>query len=170
MELTRLKGVNGTLVVYEDYLELIRDKLVAAANGLRGTKRLYFSDISSIEFKSPKMTGGYFFFVMPGSTSSSPSISLSSLLSPTSPEWIRALSDENTLMLNGFQDTSAAENVYSIVMDQWNKAHASNKDSSTTVINAPSGADEIRKYKQLLDDGIITQSEFDAKKKQILGI
>lgn len=33
-----------------------------------------------------------------------------------------------------------------------------------------SGADEIRKYKQLLDDGIITQEEFDAKKKQILGL
>ncbi|WP_395319637.1 ion channel [Fructilactobacillus frigidiflavus] len=30
--------------------------------------------------------------------------------------------------------------------------------------------DEIRKYKSLLDDGIITQSEFDAKKKQLLKI
>ena len=32
------------------------------------------------------------------------------------------------------------------------------------------GADEIRKYKALLDDGIISQEESDAKKKQILGI
>lgn len=31
-------------------------------------------------------------------------------------------------------------------------------------------AAEIRKYKQLLDDGIISQSEFDAKKKQLLGL
>ncbi len=30
--------------------------------------------------------------------------------------------------------------------------------------------DEIRKYKSLLDDGIITQSEFEAKKKQLLKI
>lgn len=29
---------------------------------------------------------------------------------------------------------------------------------------------EIRKYKELLDDGIITQDEFDAKKKQMLGL
>ncbi len=29
-------------------------------------------------------------------------------------------------------------------------------------------ADELRKYKALLDDGIITQEEFDAKEKQIL--
>ncbi len=33
-----------------------------------------------------------------------------------------------------------------------------------------SSADEIRKYKELLDDGIITEEEFEAKKKQLLGI
>lgn len=31
-------------------------------------------------------------------------------------------------------------------------------------------ADEIRNLKGLLDDGILTQEEFDAKKKQLLGI
>lgn len=30
--------------------------------------------------------------------------------------------------------------------------------------------DEIRKFKQLLDDGIITQEEFETKKKQLLSI
>ena len=35
---------------------------------------------------------------------------------------------------------------------------------------AASGADEIMKYKQMLDAGIITQEEFDAKKKQLLGL
>ena len=34
----------------------------------------------------------------------------------------------------------------------------------------PSAADEIRRYKALLDDGIITEEEFEAKKKQLLGI
>lgn len=33
-----------------------------------------------------------------------------------------------------------------------------------------SGADEIKKFKALLDDGIITQEEFNAKKKQLLGL
>lgn len=31
-------------------------------------------------------------------------------------------------------------------------------------------ADEIRKYKQLFDDGIITKEEFEAKKKQLLNL
>ena len=34
----------------------------------------------------------------------------------------------------------------------------------------PSAADELKKYKDLLDMGVITQEEFDAKKKQILGL
>ena len=33
-----------------------------------------------------------------------------------------------------------------------------------------SSADEIEKFKRLLDKGIITQEEFDAKKKQLLGL
>ena len=37
-------------------------------------------------------------------------------------------------------------------------------------ITNTSGADEILKYKQLLDMGVISQEEFDAKKKQLLGL
>lgn len=33
-----------------------------------------------------------------------------------------------------------------------------------------SAADELKKFKELLDMGVITQEEFDAKKKQILGL
>ena len=44
--------------------------------------------------------------------------------------------------------------------------------SAATVVNAPatSNADELKKFKELLDAGIITQEEFDAKKKQLLGL
>ena len=33
-----------------------------------------------------------------------------------------------------------------------------------------SNAEELKKYKELLDNGVITQEEFDAKKKQLLGL
>ena len=33
-----------------------------------------------------------------------------------------------------------------------------------------SNADELKKYKELFDQGVITQEEFDAKKKQLLGL
>ena len=43
-------------------------------------------------------------------------------------------------------------------------------ESSSAEISLASPADELRKFKQLLDEGIINQEEFEAKKKQILGL
>ena len=42
--------------------------------------------------------------------------------------------------------------------------------SATTVIQQVSVADEILKFKGLLDAGIITQEEYNAKKNQLLGL
>ena len=39
-----------------------------------------------------------------------------------------------------------------------------------TVIQQISAADELKKFKELLDMGIISQEEFDAKKKQLLDL
>ena len=46
----------------------------------------------------------------------------------------------------------------------------SESQNNVTVVSTPSesSADEIKKYKDLLDAGIITQEEFEAKKKQLL--
>ena len=38
----------------------------------------------------------------------------------------------------------------------------------TQVVQNQSGADELKKYKELLDDGVITESEFLEKKEQLL--
>ena len=48
-------------------------------------------------------------------------------------------------------------------------------DQSAAATEAPapqavSAADEILKFKQLLDAGVITQEEFNAKKAQLLGL
>ncbi len=48
------------------------------------------------------------------------------------------------------------------------------QNERVTITNIPSAnnstADELKKFKELLDIGAITQEEFDAKKKEILGI
>ena len=46
----------------------------------------------------------------------------------------------------------------------------STQSGATIVQQASSPADELKKFKELLDMGIITQEEFDAKKKQLLGL
>lgn len=48
-------------------------------------------------------------------------------------------------------------------------SNVKNQNSSANTKNA-SSADEILKYKNLLDVGAITQEEFDLKKKELLGL
>ncbi len=50
------------------------------------------------------------------------------------------------------------------------ESNKSNTNSAVEQQNNLSVADEILKFKQLLDSGIISQEEFDAKKKQLLGL
>lgn len=40
----------------------------------------------------------------------------------------------------------------------------------TNIMQETSVADELKKFKELLDTGVITQDEFDVKKKQLLGL
>ena len=42
--------------------------------------------------------------------------------------------------------------------------------ASANNVQTQSSADELKKFKELLDMGVITQEEFDAKKKQLLGL
>lgn len=44
------------------------------------------------------------------------------------------------------------------------------QNSPAQVVATTSAADELKKFKELLDIGAITQEEFDAKKKQLLGL
>lgn len=48
-----------------------------------------------------------------------------------------------------------------------NQISKQNRNCGTSAV-AFSPADEIKKYKELLDEGIISQEEFDFKKKQLL--
>ena len=86
-------------------------------------------------------------------------------------------------------------NYQEIIQTRYYKFKVDYKDGSSTIITAKEGSvkcnnllklvntdsdletqhqieptEELRKYKKLLDDGIITQKEFEQKKKQILGL
>ncbi|MFC6179985.1 SHOCT domain-containing protein [Lactiplantibacillus daowaiensis] len=79
-------------------------------------------------------------------------------------------------------DTSTSSSTYAAVQrsvmqvgHDLDKIIADNNASTTMQAATPSDtsnstADDLRELKQLLDDGILTEDEFTAKKKQILGI
>lgn len=53
--------------------------------------------------------------------------------------------------------------IYAVISDL-----LGNRQSVTHIATALSNADELRKYKELLDMGAITNEEYDAKKKKLL--
>ena len=65
------------------------------------------------------------------------------------------------------QDTLSA---LQLAVDMVNTKAAEAPASTPALAQGISGADEILKYKNLLDAGIITEEEFKAKKAQILGL
>lgn len=83
--------------------------------------------------------------------------------------------------LNGVAVSSASGSIKFLYIENANEIHSkvsqliidrqNSKNLSTMkVTNQDSNADELKKYKELLDSGVITQEEFDAKKKQLLGL
>lgn len=71
----------------------------------------------------------------------------------------------------GFLLIKNASDIYDVInnmlMERQNK---SDKLEAEVSFVSQSNADELKKYKELLDAGVITQEEFDAKKKQLLGV
>ena len=63
--------------------------------------------------------------------------------------------------------------IHSVISKLLVERQGKEKTVTTTTIKQEipqSNADELKKYKDLLDSGVITQEEFDAKKKQLLGL
>jgi len=116
-----------------------------------GNKTIYFNQITGIQFKEPgRITSGYIRFLTPGSTD----------------QLLRlggAAADENTIVFLK-KDLDLALRIKSDI----EKLKLNSSKSTTDPISNDS--DLIRKYKQLFDDGIITKEEFEAKKKDILGL
>lgn len=57
--------------------------------------------------------------------------------------------------------------VSALTKEEWEAEKAKKAQGNSAPL---SSADELKKYKELLDMGVITQEEFDAKKKQLLGL
>ena len=120
--------------------------------GSKGAKSIPIKAITAIQYKKPSFTTGYVQFAYSGSQE-------------TKGGTFSAVKDENTITFTQKEQT-LAEEMIELIEEKRANAHSSNQAS----IQAISAADEILKFKQLLDEGILTQDEFDTKKKQLLGI
>ena len=155
-----IKGSNGILKVFDDRIVISRASVMGfIAQGFAGEKTIFYPDISSIDYRRPTaLANGYIRFIIAGNIERRKA----------------AIKDENVITLRAFSRDKVEEyqRAYDVIMknisSDRNRGYASG--SETIRMPTPSAADEIKKLKELLDIGAISQQEFDAKKKQLLGI
>ena len=149
-----LQGVMGELKVYEDRIEIIKKgRGVASDNAL---KTLSMSNIIGVSVTPGALWArGYIEFIVKGGKASY--------------NVDQAMKSENALLLKAAIQNEAAMNIKSYVEEKIIKNASDNPDSQTSPPSY-SLADELIKFKGLLDAGVITREEFDAKKKQLLGL
>ena len=159
--LKELKATNGTILVYNDRVVVKRKGLFAfASQGIKGDTTFFYRSLSGIDYKKPGLTNGYMRFITAGTATYNTGTGL--FVTPQS-----STQDPNTVILRAFNRKvpSLSEEIYNFIQQKISEVQ------TNTVINARfSGADEIAKYKVLLDQGVITQEEFENKKKQILNL
>lgn len=156
-DIYRLQAHTGTsLVVYDTYILISFVQTGAWLSnvlngGGNGKKRINIADISAIQFKEPAgVSVGFIQFSYPGSIDSKAGVTA-------------AINDENSIPVSP-QNVELARKIVNYLEKR--RGELKNTSGSQPI----SSADEILKFKNLLDSGVITQEEFDAKKNQLLGM
>lgn len=60
--------------------------------------------------------------------------------------------------------------IYAEIRKVFDEYKAKDSDTDVQTVQQVSAADALKKFRDLLDRGVITQEEFDAKKKQLPGL
>ena len=139
-----------TLQAANSKLDVFEDKIVITALG-RGSKTIGIRQITGIQFKQAKtLSPGFLHFNIPGGKEKT----LSEL---------GAAYSENAVLFSKKENECAARVKEKI------EALMSASQVSPAALQT-SGADEILKYKSLLEQGVITEAEFEQQKKKILNL
>ena len=147
--LKKVAGANGQIELWENKVIIKREGFVSfLTQGLRGNKEILISQISSIQFKNPgTFTNGFIQFSYLGGLEHKEGL-------------LDATQDENTVFFKYFQ-WQDFKTLKEMIEDKINEFARKGKGSDLG---------DLEKLAELRDKGIITEEEFNAKKKQILGI
>lgn len=147
-----LKNAAGkSLTVFEDKIVLKATSNIAAYR-IDGEKTIYYADCIGVQFKEVStMNPGYLQLE-----------TASALINNQE----NPLANENTFVFAGRVLNAHMREIADYILAKV-EACKGQKNGQAAPISA---ADELKKFKELLDSGVITQEEFDAKKKQLLGL
>jgi hypothetical protein len=145
-------GHNGQLEMNKTSVFIKRNGMMSfLSQGLKGDKEILIAQISSIQFKTSNgLLNGYIQFAFVGGSEAKGGIA-------------EATQDENTVMFRTEQQPSF-EAFKKELQERMNNLHTGGARSSH------SSLDELEKLSSLRDRKIITDEEFEAKKRQLLGL
>lgn len=156
METLKIIGAKNKVILVRD------DKIKIVDNGglfssMKKEKLMSVYDVTGVEVKKPDLYKGYIQIQVAGQASPN-----SSGLSSRRKSTFAALEDENAVLFDG-------EENYQVALAMQDHIRAMNaKAKAPSGAPALSAADELLKFKKLLDEGVITQEEFEAQKKKLL--
>lgn len=148
-------GVSSKVTIDNNWLSIERSGFSNTMNyGRHGVKKLHIQDISGVQFKEAKnINGGYVELILKS-------------YDKNVNNGVLGL-DENRIMFTKQYNDLATELV-KIIEDKIEEIRLNTKGTNITQQNTTTTAQQIREFKELLDQGIITQEEFDKKKSQLL--
>lgn len=153
----KAKGVNGQIELYSDKVCIKRKGVLSfLTQGLKGDKSIMLSSISSIQFrKAGMMVNGYIEFAFMGGQETKKGI-------------FQATNDENSVMFSWLQ-REAFERIKDEIESRIQEINRPINNEGSKISDI-SDADELAKFDDLRRKGIITDAEFQKKKRQILKI
>ncbi len=154
-----IAGARGRhLRVYEDKCVISTKPTVGSfisGNVSDGDKMIYYSDIIGVQYKKPGYQLGY--------------------LQMETASALMNNGKDNFFNENSFtfaeKSMIEVEKATAFIKKKVDEMKKQKKNSTVSTASANvSVADELKKFKELLDLEVITQEEFDAKKKELLGL
>lgn len=151
------RGRNGQVHLLEDRVLITRQGFVSAITyGFRGDKEILISEITSIGWKEPGLTTGYIHFEYVGGQAPV----RTGVFTDNS-----IVSNENAVLFT--QDHQRDFEEFRKLLEE--KRAELRKPLQVVATAAASPMEELKKLAELKELGIVTEEEFEAKKKQLLG-
>lgn len=154
-----LNGARGKhMEVYDDKVIITTKKGVGSfltGNFSDGEKTIYYVDCIGVQFKKSGWQLGYLQLE-----------TASGIMNNRNSNFF----NENTFTYDAFTSNLSNDKMEEVAAYVKRQVDLVKKQRNAPSTDGVSPAEEIKKLKELMDSGIITQEEFDIKKKQLLGL
>ena len=151
------KSAKTTVTLDGNFVRVARKGAVnTITRGYSGEKSYRISELTGVQIKKPGLvTSGYFQFLTPAANE-------------TSGLW-DAIQDDNSFVFIKDELPMVLE-IQKYIEEHQSAPAQSATIAASTPTPSISAADELKKYKELLDMDAITQEEYEIKKKQLLNL